>query len=121
VRERAAAAVQVLRAHCSRSLCCAARRRESLKKSALMKYPTLAQRREDQAFELGWRLQKGRAPEGTRRAQQSAPQRCHALRATQLLTPARAQPDGGADGAGGCTGGRCDARRPRPVRFLISI
>jgi hypothetical protein len=31
-----------------------------------MKYPTLAQRREDQAFELGWRLQKGRAPEGVR-------------------------------------------------------
>jgi hypothetical protein len=47
----------------------ARRRYAVLKKAALMKWPTLAQRREDQAFELGWRLQRGRAPEGTRRAQ----------------------------------------------------
>jgi len=52
-----------------------------------MKWPTLAQRREDQAFELGWRLQRGRAPEGTRRAQYRVV--CPAQRLTAAMCAAR--------------------------------
>lgn len=76
VRGSAAAACPTRSLTPSRAGRPATRRREVLKKSALMKYPTLAQRREDQAFELGWRLQRGRAPEGTRRAQYSHAASC---------------------------------------------